>query len=505
MGLTRTLQRSLIMFESIKEVKNELIKGERFDFECKESESVVPKSVYESYSSFANTNGGVIVLGIKEVKNAKNVKERFVIQGIKNAQSQINSFWNTINSNKVNVNILSNDDVYLLTEDDLSVIIINVPRANYKMKPVYVGDNPFKGTYKRNNEGDYHATNDEIRSMLRDQNPDGNDGFIIEHYTMDDIDFDAFQAYRQMFRNFNPEHVWNSLNDKEFLKMLGGYWIDRKQNIEGLTMAGLLMFGKGLPIRDEFDNFFMDYRDESNLAKEQRWSDRITYDGTWENNLFNFFIKVTRKLTADLKKPFKLNGMQREDDTPVHKAIREAFVNAIIHADYQIDAGILKIIKLDNGFTFTNPGVLKLPKEEIYNGGNSKARNPKMQTMLRMIGFGDNAGSGFPSILKTWKENGWLTPELNENSVLNQITLSLSLKKTSDKKQAINSSDKKQAMKTETHKANIIRYLEVNGESRVSDIANAIGLKNDRTRVLLLSMENVVYNGKNKNRTYRLK
>lgn len=223
MGLTRTLQRSLIMFESIKEVKNELIKGERFDFECKESESVVPKSVYESYSSFANTNGGVIVLGIKEVKNAKNVKERFVIQGIKNAQSQINSFWNTINSNKVNVNILSNDDVYLLTEDDLSVIIINVPRANYKMKPVYVGDNPFKGTYKRNNEGDYHATNDEIRSMLRDQNPDGNDGFIIEHYTMDDIDFDAFQAYRQMFRNFNPEHVWNSLNDKEFLKMLGGY------------------------------------------------------------------------------------------------------------------------------------------------------------------------------------------------------------------------------------------------------------------------------------------
>ena len=42
----------------------------------------------------------------------------------------------------------------------------------------------------------------------------------------------------------------------------------------------------------------------------------------------------------------------------------------------------------------------KLPKEEIYLGGNSKARNPKMQTMLRMVGFGDNAGSGFPAILR---------------------------------------------------------------------------------------------------------
>ena len=95
--------------------------------------------------------------------------------------------------------------------------------------------------------------------------------------------------------------------------------------------------------------------------------------------------------------------MQREDDTPVHKAVREAFVNAIIHADYQMDASVLKIIKHDNGFTFADPGVLKLQREEIYKGGNSKARNPKMQTIARMIGFGDNAGSGFPSILKTWK------------------------------------------------------------------------------------------------------
>ena len=105
----------------------------------------------------------------------------------------------------------------------------------------------------------------------------------------------------------------------------------------------------------------------------------------------------------------------------------KAFVNLIIHADYLLDAGVLKVIKRSNGFEFTNPGILKLPLEDIYRGGNSKSRNPHMQTMLRMVGFGDNAGSGFPSILATWKEEGWVKLELIEDTALNQVTLYLKM------------------------------------------------------------------------------
>lgn len=96
----------------------------------------------------------------------------------------------------------------------------------------------------------------------------------------------------------------------------------------------------------------------------------------------------------------------------------------IIHADY-LSTGTLKVIKKTNKIEFTNPGNLKLPKEDIYRGGNSKARNPKMQTILRMIGFGDNAGSGFPKILSAWKECGWEEPIIEENTVLNQVVLVL--------------------------------------------------------------------------------
>lgn len=84
-----------------------------------------------------------------------------------------------------------------------------------------------------------------------------------------------------------------------------------------------MMFGKGLPVRDRFDNIRMDYIDKTNLETDSRWSDRLTYDGTWENNLFNFFMRVIAKLTQDLKRPFKLEGMERIDDTPIHKAVRE--------------------------------------------------------------------------------------------------------------------------------------------------------------------------------------
>lgn len=106
---------------------------------------------------------------------------------------------------------------------------------------------------------------------------------------------------------------------------------------------------------------------------------------------------------------------ERIDDTPVHKVIREAFVNLIIQFDYLLDAGTLKIIKLADGFEFSNPGILKLPIEEILRDGNSKSCNPRMQTMFRMVGFGDNADSGFPAILHTWRARGWVEPVLYDD------------------------------------------------------------------------------------------
>ena len=119
-----------------------------------------------------------------------------------------------------------------------------------------------------------------------------------------------------------------------------------------------------------------------------------------------------------------MNGVVRKDDTLQAKAVREAVTNMVIHADFMVN-GVLKVEKYDHCFVLTNPGLLKLPIEQIYKGGESKARNQRMQNMFRMIGYGENLGSGFPLILNAWNEKHWIKPELLEQPELMQVKLTL--------------------------------------------------------------------------------
>lgn len=338
------------------EIKQLLLQGEHISLECKKAKAELPKSVWESYSAFANTIGGVILLGVDENRKETNISKRFNITGVDEPKKLISDLWNTINSNKVNRNILLDSDVEFVPVDGKQVIYIHVPQADWRMKPVFINENPYKGAYKRNHEGDYHCTEMEVKAMIRDANEDGNDGGLLEGFTMDEIDVNTLHGYRNQFRILNADHDWNDKDDKEFLRLLGGYSKNRQNGKEGLTVAGLMMFGTGLAIRERFGNFRMDYLDMSHLEREERYRDRLTYDGRWENNLYQFFRIVMPKLTFDLPRPFYMEGYQRNDDTPQLKAVREAFTNSIIHSDIFLDSGILRIEKHDDYLTLRNPG-----------------------------------------------------------------------------------------------------------------------------------------------------
>ena len=60
---------------------------------------------------------------------------------------------------------------------------------------------------------------------------------------------------------------------------------------------------------------------------------------------------------------------------------------------------------------------------------------------VRLVGFGDNAGSGFPTILDVWKSEGWIKPELIEDTNLDQVTLVMKMEKESDDKSAEKSAE----------------------------------------------------------------
>ncbi len=73
-----------------------------------------------------------------------------------------------------------------------------------------------------------------------------------------------------------------------------------------------------------------------------RWTDRIqSSSGDWSGNLCDFYFRVYNKISLDIKIPFVLQGGDRIEDTPVHKALREALANCLINADYYGTRGVI--------------------------------------------------------------------------------------------------------------------------------------------------------------------
>ena len=169
----------------------------------------------------------------------------------------------------------------------------------------------------------------------------------------------------------------------------------------------------------------LDYQERPEAKTEKRWVDRLTLDGTWSGNLYDFYRKVYLKLIADLKVPFQLNKGERLDETPVHIALREALANVLVHADYSDRASIL-IVKRPDMFGFRNPGLMRIPVEVALQGGEPDCRNRNLHKMFRFVGVGEQAGTGIPRILQGWKSQHWSPPKLHElTEPYNQTLLEL--------------------------------------------------------------------------------
>ena len=398
---------------------------ESADVECKaaqgrDGQGEIPNSTWETYSAMANTSGGYIYLGIEELED-----HTFVCRGIKNIQKLQKSFWDTIHAkNKVSRNILSETDVAILEVEGFNIMQIHVPRAKRQDRPIFLGTAPFGNTFVRRHEGDYKADDEMIKRMMAEAVEDSRDDRILENFGIEDLEKETVNAYRNKFSALKPDHPWLELSIEDFLLKIGAMGKDRSTGKTGLRIAGLLMFGNYETIKEVFPYYMVDYQERPEPKAEARWIDRIIPDGTWSGNLYDFYQKVIRKLTADLKVPFQLQAGTRIEDTPVHQALREALTNTLIHADYTGRVSVL-VVKRPDLFGFRNPGLMRVSVEQAMSGGISDCRNHKIQDLFRYIGFGEHAGSGIPGILKSWRSQHWRTPLLYENRVYEQTLLEL--------------------------------------------------------------------------------
>ena len=418
--------------------------------EVKKANGGLPSSLWETYSAFANCYGGVIILGVAENKDGT-----WRTTGLKSTDRDklLKHFWDTINNRKkVNVNLLSDQDVEIYEKDEDTIIVIYVPMANREQKPVYINDDIFGGTFRRNHEGDYHCTKLQVKAMLRDQTDNTMDMDVLDDVPISDLNYETIQGYRNRHRALKPAHPFGRLNDSEYLRSIGAAAISNIDKCLHPTAAGMLMFGDEYNIVRHFPEYFLDYREI--LDPTIRWTDRLqSSSGEWSGNICDFYFRVYNKLVKDIKVPFKTIDGNRIDDTPVHEALREALANCLINADFYGVRGIV-VRKEADRIVFENPGYSRTGKQQMKKGGISDPRNKVLMKMFNLINIGERAGSGVPNIFNTWEDQGWVEPVIEEQFDPDRTLLILSF----DKKQAIKTSDKKQAIKTSDKKSESI-YL----------------------------------------------
>lgn len=377
----------------------------------------LPEDFWRTYSAMANTRGGFVVLGVREKKGNFIVE---VINDIATVKKQLFDIAN--NKKKVNVNLLADQHVQVVNIDSKLVIVVEIPTARREQKPIYLNNQPMTETYIRRHEGDCHCSEEQIKRMMAEQVEDSRDDRILPGFDFNDIDQDSLRKYRNLFAVAKPQHPWLELDLIDLLRNIGGWSKNRHSGEEGLTLAGILMFGNWNAIQDAVPNYFVDYRERDNAQPDSRWVDRLYPDGSWSGNVFDFYRRAYQKLITDLKVPFELKNGIRLDETKVHEAIREALVNTLVHADYTGRSSIL-VIRRPDLFGFRNPGLMRIPPEIAVKGGESDCRNRRMHQMFLMIGAGERAGSGVPKIMSGWKWANWRTPKLYEKTEPSEQTL----------------------------------------------------------------------------------
>lgn len=450
--------------------------------EAKKAQGGLPHSIWETYSAFANSFGGILLLGVVE-----GADKRFVSVPLPSPERLVSEFWEMINDRtKVSANILSEQDVQIVESGGNRIVVIQIPRAGRHERPVYIGTDPFSGSYFRDGEGDYRCSPDEVRSMLRDRTDEPQDAMVLEEFSTDCLDPGCISRYRVRLSDLHPRPAWQRSISCHFLPCIGAV-ARGKDGQYHPTAAGLLMFGKSRDIRREFPDYLLDYQ-ELDASGRLVWQ-LTSRSEDWSGSLFDFYFLVYHRILY--RSNFDLSG--------VRSALGEALANCLIHADYRAKSGLL-IRKEPDSIVITNPGSFRILISEAADGGKSDVRNVTLARMFSLIHIGSGKGSGIPGIHRAWEEQGWEKPSLTEQLSPARITLTLRLKRGED--------ERTDTPVQKARKQAILEYLTAVPAAEIAQIADAVGLSPSRTGdyLRLLKEEDIIVSEKSgRKNTYRLK
>lgn len=379
---------------------------EKYYIELKKAQEL-PSAFWETYSSFSNTSGGIIILGVEEGRPKNN------ILGVANPEKTLTNLWDQLsNKNKVSFRNIDNENVMKYSFDEkTTIIIIQVKEAPDSMKPVYL-NNKFENTWIRTGDGDRRASKEEIASLIRNAQP-VQDTLILDKLSIDDLDMDSLIAFKEKANKRYPKQKFLEMSNQKFLEEIGGGKIDDSSGTFKIKRGTLLFLGKVNAIKEIYPHYHVDYFNRR--GNNSRWIDRVTDDepSDYQMNIYNFYTIVYEKLSILLKESFELDQYQlRIPVSDFDETIRECLVNCLAHADYSQPFPSIKIEAFDGWFNFVNPGKMLISKNQFVIGGDSRPRNEVIMKFFRILGASERQGFGGPLIFKTAIKNDFRSPEI---------------------------------------------------------------------------------------------
>lgn len=372
---------------------------ETYNIEFKKAKNGVPENLYDTFSSFSNTEGGIILFGIDE-------KNNYEICGISNPDI----LQKKITEQSLMMEPKIRPIITICEYKEKIVASAEIVELDVFSKPCYYsGKGKMKGSYIRVGDADLPMTDYEIYSFDAFKYKTEDELRIKERIERDLLNDIIVNSYLDKIIALKPNLI--NLDKDTILKMNG---VVDKNNYP--TVCGIMNFGKYPQIFSPNLDIVAVKCSTSDYGVEDvdgiRFLDNKRIDGTI-SEMLKLAISF---VVSNIKKATRINGSGvREDilEYPI-KAIREIILNALIHRDYSIhtENEPIRLTIYDDRIEVSNPGGLygRLSLEELGKT-HSDIRNPFIASILETLEITENRYSGIPTIYAEMEKAGLMEPK----------------------------------------------------------------------------------------------
>jgi len=383
----------------------------------------IGQSAMETVSAFANEprrGGGYILFGVRQTNSDDPDAPRYEVVGVADPDRLTNDFVSQCSNETLNHAVRPDVETVLDLGTRRLVVVAFVPEAEEGAKPVYLRRLSLpKGAFRRISGHDIRCNDDDLAALFH-RGAATYDETVLNDLTFEDLDSNAFAAYRRMRVQLDPDAHELGLDDRGLARSIVAAKSQRGGDLTP-TVAGLVTFGSHLALRRTAPMFRIDYI----RMEGTQWIDNPEERGATIEVLEPLLLgipRIVQNVLADIPRSSRIQNDQIErEELPLLPAlaVREAVVNAVMHRSYRTRQPI-QVIRFADRIEIRNPGASLVPDDRLGEPG-SLNRNEKVAMILHETRLAENKGSGIRAMRAALEKAGVLPPTFHSDRVKDEF------------------------------------------------------------------------------------